>query len=143
MNTWLGRIRRTFLLALAWAAAWAPLGVIVGLIVDSDGAMDEPWIAVGAYPGFLCAIVFAVLVGLTARRRKLDELSSSRAAVLGALSGLLVIVPVFTAALGTPNTAHPFYIWRVAIMGAVTLLSSISAVASVLVARNTKKRALV
>ena len=142
MNTWLVRIRRTFLLGLAWAAAWAPLGVIVGLIVDADGAMDEPWIAVGAYPGFLCAIVFAALVGLTSRQRPFAALSLTRVAVLGALSGLLVIVPVYTAALGTPNTTHAFYIWRVAIMGVVTLLSTISAVGSAWVARNTKKRAL-
>ena len=38
---WPRRIRDAVLMGLAWAAAWAPVGVLVGLIVDPDDSMDE------------------------------------------------------------------------------------------------------
>jgi len=53
MRNWLGRIRGAVLMGLAWGVAWAPLGVLLGWFVDRDGSMDEMWVAVGAYPGFL------------------------------------------------------------------------------------------
>lgn len=142
MRTWLGRIRRAVLMGLAWGVVWAPLGVLIGMIVDPDGSMDEPWVAVGAYPGFLCGVVFSAVLGITDGRRRFDELSLSRAGAWGAVSGLLVIVLPFTGVLGTPNTEHLFWRWRVIIIVAVTLLSSISAVGSVLLARIAKKREL-
>jgi hypothetical protein len=40
-----------------------------------------------------------------------------------------------TGLLGTVNTEHPFWQWRFMIVGAVILLSSISAVGTVLLAR--------
>jgi MFS family permease len=142
MITWLGRIRRALFIALTWAVVWAPLGVLIGMIVDPDGSMDEPWVAVGAYPGFLCGVVFSAVVGITDRRRRFRELSLSRAGAWGAVSGLLVIALPFIGFLGTPNTEHAFWRWRVMIIVAVTLLSSISAVGSVLLARMAKKREL-
>jgi hypothetical protein len=142
MRTWLGRIRRAVLMAVTWALVWAPLGVLIGMIVDPDGSMDEPWVAVGAYPGFLCGLVFSAVLGITDSRHRFDELSLSRVGAWGALSGLLVIVLPFTGFLGTPNTEHLFWRWRVIIIVSVTLLSSISAVGSVLLARMAKKREL-
>ena len=47
-----------------------------------------------------------------------------------------------TGLLGTPNTEHPFWQWRYMIVAAVVLLSSISAVGSVLLARTANKREL-
>ncbi|HEX5726468.1 MAG TPA: hypothetical protein VFX98_13425 [Longimicrobiaceae bacterium] len=138
MRTWLRRIRRAVLLGLAWAAVWAPVGVLIGMIVDPDGSMDEPWLAAGAYPGFLCGVVFSTLLGIADGRRSFDELSLPRVAVWGAMGGLLVIVLPFIGALGTPNTEHPLWRWRVVIIGAVILLSSVSAVGSVLLARMVK-----
>ena len=90
MKTWLEPIRRVVLMAIIWAVVWAPLGVLLGMIVDPDGSMDEPWVAVGAYPGFLSAVVFCAVLPLTDRRRRLDEVSPGRAIVWGALSGLIV-----------------------------------------------------
>jgi hypothetical protein len=46
-----------------------------------------------------------------------------------------------TGFLGTPNSEHPLYRWRIVIVGGVTLLSAISAAGSVAVARMAKKRA--
>ena len=116
--------------------------MITGMIFDPDDSMDEPWIALGAYPGFLCALVFCLMLALADSRHRLDELSPSRAGAWGALSGLLVMALPMTGLLGTPNTEHPFWQWRFAIGGVVILLSSISAVGSVLLARTAHKREL-
>ena len=138
--TWLRHIRRAFLTAVTWGVLWAPLGVITGIIWDPNDTMDEPWIALGAYPGFLCGLVFCALLAIADGRRRLDELSPSRAGAWGALAGLLLMAVPMTGLLGTPNTEHPFWQWRFAIVTAVVLLSSISAVGSVLVARAANKR---
>jgi hypothetical protein len=127
-------------LAFAWGAAWAPLGVLTGVIVDSNGSMDEPWIAVGAYPGFLCGLVFASVLGIAERRHRLVELSLARAGAWGVLSGLVVMSIPFIGFLGTPNTEHPFWVWRFLIVAVVALLSALSAAVTVLVARLAKRR---
>ena len=142
MRTVLGRIRRAILLAVTWALAWAPLGILIGLIVDADGAMDEPWVAVGAFPGFFCGLVFCGVLEMTEGRRKLAELSLSRVGAWGAVSGLLVMVFVYTGLLGTPNTEHAFWRWRVMIIAVVTLMSAISGITSVLLARRTGRNRL-
>ena len=102
--------------------------------------MDEMWVAIGAYPGFLCGAVFYAVVGIAEGRRGIDALALSRAGVWGALSGLLV--GVFPFVVGTVNTAYPLWLWGVATITPVTLLSSASAVISVLIAGMAKKRAM-
>jgi hypothetical protein len=135
MSTWRRHIRRAFLMALTWAVSWAPLGVLLGMIMDPDGSMDEPWIALGAYPGFLCGLVFSAMLGIIGRQRRLAEFSLSRVGAWGAVSGLLVMAPVFTGLLGTPNTEHALWQARYMIVVAVILLSSLSAIGSLLLAR--------
>jgi hypothetical protein len=135
MRMWLRNIRRAFLMALTWAALWAPLGVLLGMIMDPDGSMDEPWIALGASPGFLCGLVFCAVLGVISRQRRLAELSVAQVGTWGAVSGLLVMAPLFTGLLGTPNTEHALWQARYVIAGAVIVLSSISAIGSVLLAR--------
>ena len=137
MSTWFGGIRRAAMLALAWGVAWAPLGLLTGMIVDADGAMDEPWIAIGAYPGFLCALIFSTALAFAHRGSRLAELSFARAAAWGAVSGLLLMV-VVTGLLGSPNSEHVLWKGRFVIAGAITLLSALSAVASVWVAGKVK-----
>ena len=140
MRTWLEIVRRAAFMALTWAVIWAPLGILTGIVVDPNESMDEPWVAVGAFPGFLCGLVFSAVVAMTDGRRRFDELSLSRVGAWGAVSGLLVIVLPFTGVLGTPNIEHPLWRWRVAIIAAVALLISVSAVISVLLARMANKR---
>ena len=140
--TWLRHLRRALSTAVTWGVLWAPLGVVTGIILDPNDALDEPWIALGAYPGFLCGLVFCAGLALVDGRHRLDELWPSRAAVWGALSGLLVMALPMTGFLGTRNMEHPLWQWRFAIVAAVVLLSSISAVASVLLARTAHKREL-
>lgn len=125
-------------MALAWAVVWAPVGVLTGAIVDSSGSMDEPWVLVGAYPGFLCGAIFAAALGIAEHRRRLAELSLPRVGAWGVVSGLLVGALPFV--LGTVNPALPQWLWGVVIIGPVTLMSSVSAVASALLARAAGKR---
>ncbi len=122
-------------MGLFWAAVWAPIAVVIGAyIVDPDNSMDEMWVVVGAYPAFLCGVIFFTLLK-SAESRKLDELSLSRVAVWGAVSGLLVGAVPFV--VGTPTTETV----GVVIIGSVTFLSSVSAVGSaLLVGRGTARR---
>lgn len=138
MNKWLRRIRSAFLMALAWAVVWAPVGVLIGMIVDPSDSMEEMWVAVGAYPGFLCGAIFSAVLGIAEGHRRLDKLSLSRIGIWGAASGLLVGVLPFV--LGTVNTELPLWLWGIAIIGSVTLLSSVSAIGSALLSKMAKKR---
>ena len=140
--TWLRHLRRALSTAVTWGVLWAPLGVVTGIIVDPSDSMDEPWIALGAYPGFLCGLVFCAVLALADGRHRLDVLRPSRAGAWGALSGLLVMTLPMTGLLGTPNTEHPLWQWRFAIVAAVVLLSSISAIGSVLLAKTAHKHEL-
>lgn len=140
MKKWLRRIGGAVVRGLTWAVVWAPVGLLIGLIVDPDGSMDEPWVAVGAYPGFLCGVLFSAVLGIAEGRRSLDELSLARSGAWGAVSGLLVGVLPFV--LGTPSTQRPLWFWAAVIIGPITLLSAVSAVGSASLARMAKKREL-
>jgi hypothetical protein len=105
------------------------------MIMDPDGSMDEPWPALGAYPGFLCGIVFSAVLWIVARHRRRADLSLVQVGAWGAVSGLLVMAPLFTGLLGTPNTEHALWHARYIILVAVILLSSVSAIGSVVLAR--------
>jgi hypothetical protein len=112
-------------MALAWAMVWAPVAVLFGLVVDPDGSMDEMWVAIGAYPGFLCGAVFCAVLGTAGGGRGLHELPLARVAAWGAAVGLLV-------------GASELPLWQLAsaVIGSITLLSALSAVASAMVARH-------
>ena len=138
---WLTKVRGALLMALTWAVIWAPFGLLAGMIVDSDGAMDEPWVAVGAFPGFFCGLLFSVLLGLTERRRRFSDLSLARVAMWGALGGFVVIALPFTSLIGTPNTDHAFWRARYMIVAGITVLSAMSAAGSLLLARLAKSKA--
>lgn len=58
----LKNVRNAVLLGLAWTVAWAPIAVLLGVfVIDPDNSMDEMWVAIGAYPGFLCGVLFYAL----------------------------------------------------------------------------------
>jgi hypothetical protein len=127
-------------MALTWAVIWAPFGPLAGMILDPDGRMDEPWIAIGAFPGFLCGLVFSVVLAITERRRGIHELSLARVAAWGAAGGFLLMVLLNSSFIGTPNTEHLFWRARWIITAGVTLLSAASAAGSLALARMAKKR---
>lgn len=138
MNQWVTRIGRALMMGLAWAVAWMPIGLLIGFIVDRDGAMDEPWIAAGTYPGLVCGVVFAVVVGMAADRRRLRDLSLPLAGAWGLATGLLVGgLWVVVVLLSDP----PKWLLNVAVVGSLTLLSAVSGIGSALVARMGKNEA--
>jgi hypothetical protein len=141
MTQWLRRIGRALGLGLAWAVVWAPIAVVIGTrIVDPDNSMDEMWVVVGAYPAFLCAVIFSALLGIAERGRRLDELSLARAGGWGALAGL--VVGVFPFTVGTPTSSVPLWQLALSTVGSIALMSALSGLGSVLVARVAKKRQL-
>ena len=137
MRTWLQRIRGAVLMGLTWAVVWVPAALLTSLIVDPDGSMDEPWILVGAYPGFLSAVVFAIVIWVAERHRRFDQLSLARVAALGAIAGLLVGMVPFVA--GSNSTTLPTWVLMLAITGPITLLSALSAGGSLALARRAEK----
>lgn len=124
-------LRNVVLLAVAWAVAWAPIAILVGVfVIDPDNSMDEMWIVVGAYPAFICAVIFSGLLALAGTR--LDEVSLTRAGVWGAIAGLMVGAIPFT--LGTPDPDNADWL-GLAVMGSFALMSAASAVASSMLVR--------
>jgi hypothetical protein len=140
MKKWLRRIRGAVLMGLIWAAVWAPVAVLMGMIVDPDGSMDEMWVMVGAYPGFLGGVVFSAVLGIAAGRRRLDELSLPRVGAWGAVAGLLVGALPF--AVGEPTTELPLWLLGGVVIGSITLLSAVSAAGSLALARRAERREL-
>jgi hypothetical protein len=140
MKKWLRRIRGAVGMGLIWALVWAPVAVLIGMAVDPDGSMDEMWVAIGAYPGFLGGVVFSAVLGIAARRRRLEELSLARVAAWGAAAGLLVGVLPFT--IGESTTELPLWLLATVVISSITLLSTVSAAGSLALARMAEKREL-
>lgn len=133
MGRWLRRVRGAVVMGVLWALLWAPAAVLVGIVVDPDGSMDEMWVAIGAYAGFLGGVAFAAVLAIVARRRRFEELSPGRVAAWGAMAGLLVGTLPFL--LGTPRTDVPVWLLPLVVIGAITVLSGASAAASLALAR--------
>jgi hypothetical protein len=139
MKKWLRRIRGALLMGLTWAVVWAPVGLLIGMIVDPDGSMDEPWVLVGTLPGFLGGVAFATVLGIVGRRRRFDDLSLPRFTAWGAGAGLLVGgIWVVLALLSDP----PRWLLYGVVVGSLTLLSAVSAAGSLALARMAEKRDL-
>ena len=125
MKKWLIRIGRGVAMGLGWGVAWVPVALLVGLIVDPNDSMDEPWLVVGMLPGFLCGAVFSAVAGIADGRHGLDELSFSRAGAWGVASGLLVGgLWLVLALLSDP----PQWLLNRVVVGSLTLLSAVSGV---------------
>jgi hypothetical protein len=134
---WLRRIRGALLMGLIWAVVWAPLGLLVGMIVDPDGSMDEPWIAAGTYPGFIAGVLFSIVLGIAARRRRLEDLSMRRVTAWGALAGGVLGALPFLLGDVNPNVNAGLLI--TIFMSATTLLSAGSAAGSLALARRAER----
>jgi hypothetical protein len=120
------------MMGLAWALVWMPIGLLIGFIVDPDGSMDEPWILIGTYPGFLCGVVFSIVAGFAARRTNLEQVSLSLASARGGISGLFV-GGLFVALVVVSDP--PKWLFLVGVVGSFTVLSAISGAGSALLAR--------
>jgi hypothetical protein len=140
MKKWLRRFRGAIGMGLLWALVWAPAAVLVGMIVDPDGSMDEMWVAIGAYPGFLGGVIFSAVLGIVAGRRRFEELSIARFAAWGAAAGLVVGALPF--AVGGSATGRPQALLGAAVIGSITVMSAVSAAGSLALARRAERRRL-
>jgi hypothetical protein len=136
MKKWLRRILGAVGMSLIWAAGWGIVGVLIGMFVDPDGSMDEMWVAVGAYSGFLGGVVFFAVLRIAEGRRGFDELSLSRFGAWGAVAGLLLgVLPFALVAEMAASTEYPLWLLGVVVVGPTTLLSAILGVGSALLFR--------
>ena len=133
---WKSRIGGAALTGLGWATGWAPVAVVIGLIVDPDGSMDEMWVAIGGYPGFLCGVVFSVLIQNSKGRDRIGESSITRVGSVGAISGVLVIALPSVLVAGGDSGAISGPLPASVLFGSVVLLSALSGIASRSVARS-------
>jgi hypothetical protein len=87
------RISRAAMMGLAWGVVWVMAGLLPFRLIV--GELDPEHIGGPLYAGFIGGALFSALAGLASDRCRLDELSASRAAALGALSGLFTGVLPF------------------------------------------------
>ncbi len=139
VKKWLIRVRAALFMGVTWALVWLPAGLLLGLVLDPDGSMDEPWMLVGALPGFLAGVMFSVVLGVAARRRRLDELSVARVGGWGAFAGLLIGSLPFVLGDQHPDVER-VWLLPVVLMSSIALLSAASAAASLALARRGEKR---
>lgn len=140
MKQWLRRIRAALVMGLTWAVVWMPVGLLLGMILDPDGSMDEPWIAVGTYPGFLAGVMFSVVLGMAAKRRRLDELSVAKVGGWGAVAGVLIGSLPFVLGDRDGRIIERPWLLPVVVISSITLLSAVSAAGSLVLARKSTKR---
>jgi hypothetical protein len=134
------RARGAIGMAIVWAMIWAPAAVLIGTLVDPDDSMDEMWVAIGAYAGFLGGLAFSIVLGIAARHRRFEELSLPRVTAWGAAAGLMVGSLPFL--LATPEGERPLWPLAFVVVGTITLLSAGSAAASLALARRGERREL-
>ena len=150
MKNWLRRIRGALGMGLAWAAAWAVAGLLIGVAskvgVPLDWyfeVFDAPLPAM-AVPGFIAGAFFSVVLGIAGRRRRFHELSLTSFAVWGALGGLLLgLAPAAVVAVGLGSTeGSSIGLWRAiaTVSGPFILLSAASASGSLKIARLSENR---
>ena len=125
MKQFFRRLRATLFMGAGWALAWAPIGVLAGLIIDPDGSMDEMWFLVGAYPGFMAGVLFSVALWGARGYLRLETLSVRRMGVWGAVFGLAVGVSPFM--LGSANASVPLWLLAGGFATTTTLLGAASA----------------
>lgn len=151
MTKLLRRLRGAVGMGLTWAVAWGLVDVLIG--VTSRLLPGLPWwdaffrfydapLPSLAMPGFVGGVLFSLVLGVAARRRRFDELSVPRFAAWGAAGGLLLsLVPAALAGLGLATIPE---VARVTAVLAIplTLLSAASAAGSLALARAGSRRSL-
>lgn len=105
----LRRLRAAAVMGLLWAVGWAVAGIALGVLSLLTPFL--PWDAVFrifdaplpalAIPGFVGGTLFSLVLGLAARQRTFDELSTGRVAMWGGIGGVLIaLVPAAMVGIG-------------------------------------------
>ena len=149
---WLRRVRGAIGTGLTWAIGWAAAGISIG--VASLLFPDLPWqpffdvfdapLPAFAVPGFFAGLFFSLVVGVAARRRRLEELSLRQIASWGAISGvLLTLFPFVLVAVGLASREGSNISTGqilVVLTPPFVLFSIVSATATLLMARSAARR---
>lgn len=137
MKEWLRLISVAVIVGLIWAAAWAAVGALIG-IVDPSGSLDELWVGppIGVHPGFVGGVVFSTVLRIAARPRRFDELSLSTVVACGGMVGLLL--GVLPLAINEPPGESPLWLVAAVVIGSMTLMGAVSAAGSLALARRAR-----
>jgi len=146
MKKWLKRLRGALGLGLTWAAAWAGVLSLLGLVVQALGVFPGWTFSVANYLsnavlfgalGFVGGTVFSGILGFLGRRRSFDDLSLPRFAYWGFLGGLSVPIAVWLIS--------PWGVTPGALLGLIPfgLLGAGCSAGSLALARRTRRRALI
>jgi hypothetical protein len=149
--TFLKRIRGAIGIGITWAAGWAVAGFLIGL--SSNLFPSLPWdrffevfdapLVMLSLPGFVGGVIFSIVLGIAARRKKFDELSIPRFAAWGAIGGLLLsMVPaaLVGAGLASADGRHGLLEVTAMIGAPLVILSAISASLSLVISRRAQDR---
>lgn len=126
-------------MGLTWFAVWVGAGFLME-VFDPNGQIADIWPAVLGIPGFFGGVAFSVVLGIAAGRRRFDELSLPRFAAWGAVAGLLLGTLPF--ALGDSSGAMPLWRLIAVVFGSTTLLCTVSATGTLVLARMAEDREL-
>jgi hypothetical protein len=147
MSNWLQRIRGAVGMGVTWAAGWAPIGALAGIVLHA--VLPSTSIELGtvvvlnattfAGLGFLGGTIFAAVLRLTEGKQRFDALSVPGFAAWGALGGALLGGIAVTAGLWGAGSG----LLAVGLTGAATMLGAGSAVGSLVLARRAGDRDLI
>lgn len=147
----LRRLRATLTIALLWALVWLPIGLALALYAGSRSPQPSHVISrpvsiplfVTAWTvwGALSGAAFAVVLALTERRRTIENLSTSRIAIWGALGA--VALPLLLTAIDVVRTPVGLrgYSWRfpLLILAVSAALGAACATATLALARRSTR----
>ena len=134
VKEWLRLISGTVVVGLTWAAVWAAVGALIG-IVDPSGSLDKLWVGppISVHPGFVGGVVFSAVLGIAARPRRFYELSLSTIVACGGMVGFLL--GVLPLAINKPPAESPLWLVAAVLIGSLTFMGAISAAGSVALVR--------
>ncbi len=143
----LKRTRAAVGIGLTWAAGWAPIGLLIGLVIGGnsripDGFPVDDWVMPLVALGFLGGAIFSTVLRIAAGRRRFDELSLPRFGAWGAVGGLLLGVVAVAAWQLDAGVGPVLWPRAAAMIGSATLLSAVSASGSLALARMAEAREL-
>lgn len=108
------------MMGLAWAVVWVPAALLPARLIV--GELEPEHIGGPLFAGFICGTMFSELAGIASGCRRLDELSSYRAAAWGAASGLFVGVLPFV--LGDDGGSRA--VWSTAVVATSSMAAAIA-----------------
>lgn len=142
MTQWMKRVRGAIGIGLTWAAGWAPLGAITGLVTGNVIGLPldvviPNYAATFGVLGFVGGTIFATVLTLADGRRSFSRLSVPRFVALGAFGGLLLGgLAVGAGLFGAGATILG------AVITAAALLGAGSAAGTLMIARASHSEAL-